>query len=104
MVLYMNTVLVNGNINSIFVNSAQLVTLKVYKPNKDKSGKILAVTVRYGQDIKTDSCFETFEIPVKGIYDNVDIITRLMIGINKVPSISRDSIDVDDILGDMVDR
>ena len=104
MVLYMNTVLINGNINSVFVNNAQLVTLKVYKSDKDKSRKILAITVRYGQDIKTDACFETFEIPVKGIYDNVDIITRLMIGINKVPSISRDSIDVDDILGDMVDR
>lgn len=104
MVLYMNTVLVNGNINSIFVNSAQLVTLKVYKSDKDKSRKILAVTVRYGQDIRTDACFETFEIPVKSIYDNVDIITRLMIGINKVPSTSLESIDIDDILGDMVDR
>ena len=104
MVLYMNTVLINGNINSVFVNSAQLVTLKVYKADKDKSRKILAVTVRYGQDIRTDACFETFEIPVKSIYDNVDIITRLMIGVNKVPPNTRDAIDVDDILGDMVDR
>lgn len=104
MVLYMNTVLINGNINSVFVNSAQLVTLKIYKSDKDKSRKILAVTVRYGQDIRTDACFETFEIPVKSIYDNVDIITRLMIGVNKIPPNTRDAIDVDDILGDMVDR
>jgi hypothetical protein len=100
----MNTVLINGNINSVFVNSAQLVTLKIYKSDKDKSRKILAVTVRYGQDIRTDACFETFEIPVKSIYDNVDIITRLMIGVNKIPPNTRDAIDVDDILGDMVDR
>ena len=104
MVLYMNTVLINGIINSVFVNSAQLVTLKVYKSDKDKSRKILAVTVRYGQDIRTDARFETFEIPVKSIYDNVDIITRLMIGVNKIPPNTRDAIDVDDILGDMVDR
>lgn len=102
MVLYMETVLVNGTIGTVFVNYAQLVTLKVYKSDKVESGKILAITVRYGQDIRTDVCFETFEIPVKQLYDNEDIITKFMIGVNKVPPNSLDSIDIDDILGDMI--
>lgn len=100
----MNTSFVNAAIGTTFLNNVYLASLKVYKSDKVENGKILAITVKYDSDIRTGACFETVEVPVKGIYDNVDIITRLMIGLNKVPVKSVEAVAVDEILGDMIKK
>ena len=104
MFLLMNTSFVNGAIGTTFLNNVYLASLKVYKSDKVENGKILAITVKYDSDIRTGACFETVEVPVKSIYDNVDIITRLMIGLNKVPVKRVEAVDVDEILGDMIKK
>lgn len=102
--VFLMSAYVNGTIGSVFLNHAYLISLKVYKSDKGDNGKILAITVKYDADIRTEACFETIEIPVKAIFDNVDIIARVMIGINKVPPKSVDAVDIDEILGDMLNK
>lgn len=102
MVLLMNTVCIGNKNGSIFLNNVYLLSLMVYESGKSKGGKILAVTVKHGLDLTTDASVETVEIPVKSLYDNEDIITKFMIGVNKVLPNSRDAIYVDDILGEML--
>lgn len=102
MVLYINTAIVNGEIGSVFLNRVYLVSLKVYKSNTSLCDKILAITVKHESVIESEACLETVEVPIKGLYTNMAVISKFMGAITKVPSTSDDAVDVDEILGEML--
>lgn len=102
MVLFMNTAIINEHIGSVFLHHVYLVSLKVYESNKSIGGKVLAITVKHESVIESESCLETIEVPINGLYNNESIITTFTTAVNKVSSKSNDVINVDDILGDML--